>query len=287
MINFLKYTWVYALISLVVISGGVYTMVRYDMTYSIDFKGGSVLEYRISPEVSENKIKQVLEKQNIVVSEVRQSGSETYVIKADPIDEKQEEKVRSSLKKDLGIKTLTPLRFETVGPSLGKETIRKTLGAALVAIVGILLYMTFTFKRFAHGLAAVTAMAHDFLVLIGVYAVLGRVFGAEVDTLFVTAVLTTMSFSVHDTIVVFDKIREYQRTSSESIDILANRALTETMVRSVNNSLTIVLMLVPLTLFAGDSIRFFAAALLVGTITGTYSSPFIATPLLVFLEKKR
>jgi preprotein translocase SecF subunit len=118
------------------------------------------------------------------------------------------------------------------------------------------------------------------------YAVLAR-FGAEIDTLFITAVLTTMSFSVHDTIVMFDKIREYKKTSGLDIEILANKALTETIVRSVNNSLTIILMLVPLTFFGGDAVKFFAAALLIGTVTGTYSSPCIATPLLVLLERRR
>ena len=134
-------------------------------------------------------------------------------------------------------------------------------------------------------MAAIAAMLHDFLVLIGMYA-LSRPFGAEVDALFITSLLTTMSFSVHDTIVVFDKIREYKGTSGLSLEILANKALTETMIRSINNSITIMLMLVPLVFMGGDSIRFFAAALLIGTITGTYSSPFVATPLLVFFEKK-
>ena len=154
----------------------------------------------------------------------------------------------------------------------------------MVAIFGILLYISFTFKKLSYGVAAVTALLHDLLVLFGMYALLSR-FGAEVDTLFITAVLTTMSFSVHDTIVMFDKIREYKRTSGLSIEILANKALTETIVRSVNNSLTIILMLIPLIFFGGAAVKFFAAALLIGTITGTYSSPCIATPLLVLLEE--
>ncbi len=196
----------------------------------------------------------------------------------------QESALRTALAKKSG--KISVLKFDTVGPSLGIETIRKTIIASVVAILGILLYVSYTFKKFSYGMAAVLAMGHDFMVLIGTYALLGHL-GAQVDALFVTALLTTMSFSVHDTIVVFDKIREYRRTSGLPIDVLANKALTETMVRSLNNSFTIVLMLIPLTFMGGDAIKFFAGALLIGTITGTYSSPFVATPLLVWFEGRK
>ena len=131
-------------------------------------------------------------------------------------------------------------------------------------------------------------MIHDFLVVVGSYSIISHFWGAEVDTMFVTALLTTMSFSVHDTIVIFDKIREYLKEEGKgNIEYYANRALTETMVRSLNNSMTIVFMLLALSLLGGLTIRFFVITLLIGTITGTYSSPFIATPILVWMEKRR
>ncbi|EKE14231.1 MAG: hypothetical protein ACD_12C00614G0001, partial [uncultured bacterium] len=131
-------------------------------------------------------------------------------------------------------------------------------------------------------------MIHDFLIVIGFYSLLSHFAGAEVDLLFVTALLTTMSFSVHDTIVIFDKIREYRRTDDQtSFTIIANKSITETMVRSLNNSLTIILMLTALVLLGGATIRFFVSALLIGTIIGTYSSPFVAVPFLEFLEKNK
>lgn len=283
MINFLKFTKLYFLISLVVIGVGLYTVATEGLTLSIDFTGGSVMEYTLSTGVSEKAIASVLKEQKITPQSIVSQGKK-LLIKSAPIDEKQE----ASFRKALAAKTkatITPRRFETVGPSLGGETMRKTGIASLVAILGILLYVSYTFKKVSYGLAAVGAMFHDFLVLIGMYALLGHI-GAEVDALFITALLTTLSFSVHDTIVVFDKIREYRRTSGLPTVLLANKALTETMVRSLNNSLTIVLMLVPLALIGGSSIQFFAAALLIGTITGTYSSPFVATPLLVWIERK-
>jgi preprotein translocase subunit SecF len=163
----------------------------------------------------------------------------------------------------------------------------KTAIASALAILGILLYMTFAFKGVNFALAAVLAMVHDFLVVVGSYSIVSHFFGAEVDTLFVTAVLTAMSFSVHDTIIVFDKIREYIRMHGKgNIEMYANKALAETMVRSVNNSMTIVFMLLALVLLGGTTLKFFALTLLLGTISGTYSSPFIATPLVVWLEKR-
>jgi len=147
--------------------------------------------------------------------------------------------------------------------------------------------MSFSFKGVNFAIAAVLAMVHDFFVLIGTYSLLSYFFGAEFDLMFVTALLTTMSFSVHDTIVIFDKVREYTKTRSNMrIEDLTDKAVSETMVRSVNNSLTIFFMLSALLLMGGTTIRFFIAALWIGTVTGAYSSPFVATPLLILLEKR-
>jgi preprotein translocase subunit SecF len=151
--------------------------------------------------------------------------------------------------------------------------------------------VAYAFRNVKYGVSAVLALIHDLLVVCGIFSILGHFRGVEVDTLFVTAVLTTMSFSVHDTIVVFDRIREtIRRNPKIHFETLADMALTETMGRSLNNSLTIVFMLLALLLLGGTTIKWFVFALLVGTITGTYSSPFVATPILVIwqkLEEKR
>ncbi|MFS8158792.1 MAG: protein translocase subunit SecF [Candidatus Roizmanbacteria bacterium] len=286
MIHFLKYKLLYLLISLSVIVIGFFYIFRFGLPLSIDFLGGSVVQYKIEKNVPEKTIAKIYEKNNIQLLSVKSKGSE-YEIRSFPLDEKKEVLIRTQIQEEVGVKKISTLRFESVGASIGKETMKKTLVAALAAIVGILLYMTYAFKKFNHGVAAILAMLHDMIVLFGVYAIVCHHFGAQVDLLFVTAALTTLSFSVHDTIVVFDKIREYQRTSRLSIDDMADKALTETMGRSVNNSLTIVLMLIPLMLMGGDMIKFFATALLIGTITGTYSSPFVATPLLALLERDK
>lgn len=287
MIHFLKYKWVYLGFSAIVIAVGLYSLFSAPLDYSIDFTGGSNIQYRYKGELSQDRLVKEFKDSKVKVLSITQTDAKTYTLKTSPVDEQTEAKIRENLSKDSVVQSIDQLRFETVGPSLGRETIEKTAIASAVAILGILLYVTFTFKKFSYGFSAILALVHDLLVLAGMYSILMRFTNAEVDALFITAVLTTMSFSVHDTIVVFDKIREYRRTSGLSMEVLANKALTETMVRSVNNSLTIVLMLVPLVILGTDTIRFFAAALLIGTISGTYSSPFVATPLLALFDRKR
>ena len=283
MINFLKFTKLYALVSIVIITIGLYSIFTFGYRYSIDFTGGTLLEYQISKNIN-------LAQKNVIQKIINKKGSKVDVkgkvifLRLPMINEKEEVVIRDQIKKIVSSNVIVA-RFETVGPSVSREIVRTTTSAAIIAAIGILAYMTFAFKKVTHGLSAVLAMIHDFLILVGTYSLLSCFFGAEFDTLFVTALLTTMSFSVHDTIVVFDKIREYSRVSVKPLSVNANKALTETMVRSINNSLTIILMLIPLTLVGGETIRFFAAALLIGTVTGTYSSPFVATPLLVFLDK--
>lgn len=284
MINFLKYTKLYFLVSAICISIGLYSIVTKGYVLSIDFTGGTVIEYRVSRAFDQKKFLSFFSREKISVVDSSMS-KDTIFLKTQPIDEKREVALRNKIEKQLALK-LTTLRFETVGPLIGKEMIQKTIFASVIAIIGILLYMTFAFKSVTFGIAAVVAMAHDFLILMGAYSLVSVRFGAELDTLFVTALLTTLSFSVHDTIVLFDKIREYRKNTSEPFDVMANRAFSDTIVRSLNNSLTIVLMLTALVLIGGQTTRFFALALLIGTISGTYSSPFVAVPVLRVLEKK-
>lgn len=287
MIPFLKYKWLYGVISGAVILVGLFSLVRYGFSYSIDFIGGSVLEYSFPNKIDPEKIRSLFSEEQITVFSLLKEGEKKYLIKTAMLDDKKASALRQKLESRLKTK-MTVLRFETVGPTLGVETRMKTIIAALVAIVGIFVYLTIVFSDFRYAISAIGAMMHDFLVVLGSYSLLSHFWGAELDTLFVTAVLTVMSFSVHDTIVVFDKIREYRKSdSSTSLSILANKAVTETIVRSLNNSLTIILMLVALLLLGGSTIRFFVATLLIGTITGTYSSPFIAVPLLEILERRK
>lgn len=263
MIRFSKYLWLYALISGLVLVPGIYSLIRFGLRPSIDFTGGTLLEVSFDKPVDESLITQAVK-----------TNSNTYLFHMKP---GESEKVAS---------TATILRNETVGPVLGRELLAKAVIAALVAIFGIFAYVAYAFKNIKFGASAIVALTHDLLVVLGVFSLLGRLLGVEVDTLFVTAFLTTMSFSVHDTIVVFDRIREYRRRDERSrFDELADQALTETMGRSLTNSFTIVFMLLALILMGGESTRWFVVALLIGTISGTYSSPFVATPILILWDR--
>ena len=286
MINFIKYSKIYLTISSVVIGAGIISMALWGFKLSIDFTGGTNLEYRLNPPVTTENVQKIFESKKIEVLEITDKNS-VMTIRTKAINEKQEKDIRETIEKNLKTKA-TVLKTETVGPVIGRELVEKTLIATAIAVVGILLYIAYSFRNFNFAAAAVAALFHDVLVVVGTYSLISHFFGAELDTLFVTALLTTMSFSVHDTIVVFDQIRDYRRKSwSGDITEFANKALTDTMVRSLNNSFTIMFMLVALVLLGGSTIRFFALTLLVGTITGTYSSPFVATPIAVWLEKRK
>ena len=284
MVNFLKYKLIYLFISILVIGAGIFSMVRWGYDFSIDFVGGTNLNYQLTKEINKNILEESI-KRNKIEAIGYDLENKKLILKSKPIDEKKEAAFKADLEKQAG--KITVLSSETVGATLGQETIVKTTVASLLAVIGILIYMSFAFKGFKFALAAVVAMIHDLLVVVGTYSLLSHFFGAQFDAMFVTAVLTTMSFSVHDTIVIFDKIREYMNSGEGTIESLANQALQETMVRSLNNSMTIVFMLLALIMLGGSTIRFFIIALLIGTITGTYSSPFVATPILVWLEKRK
>ncbi len=281
MIKFSKYLWLYFIISGIVLIPGIYTLARHGLKQSIDFAGGTLLELRVNKSLSESEIRDVGQRHNLEIGSVAKSGDASYILRMK--SESQDKLV--ALTTDIASRSgaiVSIVRSETVGPVLGKELLSKATVAAILAISSILLYVAYAFKNVRFGVAAIIALIHDLLVVLGMFALFGRWWNVEVDTLFVTAFLTTMSFSVHDTIVVFDRIREYlKRDRTRKFEEICDIALTETMNRSLTNSLTIIFMLLALILMGGETIKWFVVALLVGTVSGTYSSPFVATPVLM------
>lgn len=286
--NWMRYRLVYLAISLVVIGIGIFSLVKWGLRLGVDFTGGSNLEYEFSQSISTEDATKEIENLGISVTSVQSTGENTYLFKLPYISQDDEENISNKLKEK--IKTdITLLRFENVGPAIGPELIKKTICAIVISAGMILLWVAYQFKSIKFGTSAILAMFHDSLVLIGSFALLGHFWKAEIDFLFVTAMLTILSFSVHDTIVVYDRVRETQRKVGGNLKDLANKALTQTMVRSLNNSFTIIFMLTALILLGGTTVKWFAVALFVGTVSGTYSSPFVAVPLLVAwdeIEKK-
>lgn len=277
MIRFSKYIYIYIFISALVLVPGMFMLARYGLQQSIDFTGGTLLELS-SNNLSSKVVEDLAGEEKLPLVSVQQTQDKTFLVRL-----KGEDNYSQFFQK---IENVRILRNEVVGPVLGKELLQKAIYAAVFAILGILLYVAYAFRNFSYGLSAVVALVHDLLVVLGVFAIIGRLWGVEVDTLFVTAFLTTMSFSVHDTIVVFDRIREMQKKGERgTFEELADKSLTQTISRSITNSLTIIIMLLALFLLGGTTVHWFVFALLIGTISGTYSSPFIATPVLIFLKR--
>lgn len=285
MIRFSKWIWLYFLISAFVLVPGVYSLIRYGLRPSIDFAGGTLVELRAQKSLNEQMIRDVVSKHSLSLGSMQRSGDLSYLLRMKTAQQSQLVATATDIASQSGI-AVAIVRSETVGPTLGKELLTKATVAAILAISSILLYVAWAFKNVRFGVAAVIALLHDLLVVLGMFALFGRWWGVEVDTLFVTAFLTTMSFSVHDTIVVFDRIREYlKRDRSRPFEEICDIALTETMNRSLTNSLTIIFMLLALILMGGETVKWFVVALLIGTVSGTYSSPFVATPVLMLWHR--
>ncbi|MGB6839014.1 MAG: protein translocase subunit SecF [Microgenomates group bacterium] len=277
--NWLRYKKIYFSISGILILISLFGLIIWGLKLGVDFRGGTIIEYKLEGEISTENATKEIEETGLEVTSIQQTEN-SYLFKLPPIGMEEKGTVEEVLENLTG-NEVEELRFETVGPSVGPELVKKTLYAIVIAASAILLWVAYQFKSFKFGTSAVLAMFHDSFILIGFFALLGHFLGAEVDFLFVTALLTTLSFSVHDTIVVYDRIRESQKRYGGDLIEVANKALTETMVRSLNNSFTIAFMLVALLLMGGSTVKWFATALLIGTILGTYSSPFVAVPLLV------
>lgn len=232
------------------------------------------------------KIKDTFNEQKIEIVTTQQSDKR-LIIRTKPINDKQNTDLLKELK--LKVKSVKQDEFETIGPSIGNEITMNALKAILLASVLIVLYIAWSFRTvpkptssWRFGICAIIALVHDALVLIGIFSLLGHFAGVEVDSLFITALLTVIGFSVHDTIVVFDRIREnLRRTIDLPFPQVVNDSILQTLVRSLNTSLTAILVLFTLLIFGGSTLRWFITALLIGITSGTYSSIFNAAPLLV------
>jgi preprotein translocase subunit SecF len=221
---------------------------------------------------------------------VQSAGTADIIARSKPIDEGTKTTILSEMEERFD-GPITVLRFDSVGPSVGAEVAQRAVGAVGLAAVGILAYITYAFRgvphAFRYGFAAIIAMLHDVAVVVGVEAIFGHFFGWEVDALFLTALLTVIGFSVHDSIVVFDRIRENQRIYRRlDFETLVNHSIVQTLDRSINTQLTVMLTLLALLLFGGVTTRHFVAILLIGVFSGTYSSIFNAAPILVVWENR-
>lgn len=290
--NLMKFKVWYFVLSLLIILPGLYFLFTLGLRLGIDFTGGALLEYKFEKNININELKQQISAQGIDVGQITPSSDNTYIVRTKPVEQDKINKLKSYLSEKFG--QVEERRVEFVGPVIGSELRQKSIIGVTLASVVIVLYIAFSFRKipkptssWRFGITAVVALIHDILVVVGVFAILGKFLSVEVDTLFVTALLTVIGFSVHDTIVVFDRIREnlIKNMGRKFIDI-ANLSVIQTLGRSLNTSLTVVFVLLAMLLFGGETTRWFVVALLVGIISGTYSSIFNATALLVWWEER-
>jgi preprotein translocase subunit SecF len=284
----MKFKKVYFLISLTFLLPGLASLLLFGLRPAIDFTGGSLLELKFQDQekfkvYEENKFKSDASP-FYEVDVIQKVEDNKLSIRGKEIDNQTKDSFLSQLNQTYG--PVDVLRFETIGPVLGAELLKKTFFALLLVTGIITFYVWKQFDELKFGVCAVLAMLHDSLILIGAFSLMGHFFKVEVDVLFVTALLTTLSFSIHDTIVVYDRIRELKRKHMRlSFEQIANAAVLETMNRSINNSVTIIVMLLALAILGGTTTQWFVIALLIGAVTGTYSSTFVAVPLLVVWDK--
>lgn len=290
MIDIVKRRYLFFGISLLVIVPGLIALLIWGLPLAIDFKGGSLLYVRFDsgkvPQPAE--IVAIYKEFGYEDTLVQTSGTDSMFIRSVAMNETERGKMVTEMENRFGT-TITVERFETVGPSVGNEVALRAAGAVGLAAVGILLYITYAFRgvphAFRYGVSAIIAMLHDVAVVIGIEAFMGHFLRWEVDSLFLTALLTVIGFSVHDTIVVFDRIREnaniYRRLDYQTV---VNHSIVQTLARSINTQLTVMITLFALAVFGGITIRHFVVTLLIGVFSGTYSSIFNAAPILVVWE---
>ncbi len=283
-------------LSLLFMVPGIIALIVWRLPFGIDFKGGTAMELQLEKPSTENDLREKLtglkQVRGVVVSK---TGESTYLIKSLTLSNEEHRQVIDELGKDFG--TITEKQLQTVGPSVSQDLTRKAIIAGVLAAVLIVLYLAYSFRGVSYpvsswrfGVVAVIALIHDLVISVGIFAVLAHYFSYEVDASFITALLTIMGFSVHDTIVVFDRIRENlaqnKNSAEQQFEQIADQSLTQTLNRSLATSLTVILTLVSLTILGGESIRAFVVTLLVGIAVGTYSSIFTATPLLVMWQNR-
>ncbi len=283
--------WVGLSVVLMVASIGAWLL--WGLNLGIDFTGGSSMELAFATAESRPATEQIQSEVaalGIEEPRVQTAGESNIVLKMQELSNDQRQSILD-LYTDQGV---SEENFSNIGPTLGQELKRKAIVALALVLIAIIIYISYAFRKVTHGpvpswvfgVGAIVALVHDILLVLGVFIVLGHFLDVQVDSLFVTALLTILGFSVHDTIVVYDRVREgLKDRAKKSFKQIINESINTTLVRSLNTSISTLLVLLALFLFGGASIQYFVLALIIGILTGTYSSIFIASPLLLLGQR--
>lgn len=303
MISIIGQRKIWLTISSIMVIASIVCFALFGLKMGIDFTGGSLMEVEFFvPRPSNQQVNEVLSPLGLTGAVIQPIGDTGLVIRLKDMSEE----THQALLKDLTVKftpagaqpetkVLEQKRFDSVGPTVGAELKKKAIWAVVIVVLAIIAYIGWAFRKVSkpvaswkYGLVAVISLMHDIIIVIGLFAILGKFYGIEVNAPFIAALLTIFGYSNNDTIVVFDRIREnLKRRVGEDFDHVVDQSINEVIVRSINTSFTVLLALFAIFMFGGSSIHDFTLALIIGVTIGTYSSIFLASPLLVIWEKAR
>jgi preprotein translocase subunit SecF len=299
MVQVTKYRKIYYIVSGILVGLSFLSLLFWGLNLGIDFKGGSLLFGEFKTErLSSDEINNALSEQNLGDLIIQPSGEKAVLIRLKEVDEDTHQAILKSLNK-AGLEKSEGNEFiqksyESIGPSISSELSKKAVYAIIFVLIAIVVFVAFAFRKVSYplaswkyGMATLVALFHDIMIPIGIFAFLGNFYNVEISSAFIAAILTVLGYSVNDTIVVFDRVREnLMRHKGKDFEDTVNISVNQTFVRSLNTSLTVILVLAAIFMFGGESIRYFSLALLIGVAAGTYSSIFIGSNLLVTMEKR-
>ncbi len=284
----------YFMISSFLVIASIILIIFLKPKVGIDFAGGTLIELQFKNDITKEELSSKIEGLDYIKKfTVQNTGSHQYLIRTNNLSKDTIDRFNSHINDKVG--EYTEIRLETVGPTVSKDMTQKAILAVVIASIAIILYIAYAFRSipkpassWKFGLAAIIALVHDVLITVGVFVLLGYFFGFEINSLFIVAILTILGYSVNDTIVIFDRIREnlISKYHEKSFASIVNESLTQSIARSLNTSITLIIVLLSLLFLGGESMRQFIALLLTGTIIGTYSSIFLAPPLLIEWQEK-
>ena len=302
MLNIIQKRKIWLTLSSIAVMLSIIFLILWGLNLGIDFKGGGLLEVKYSEDrISVGEMQEKLSDLDLKSLIVQPVGEQNMILRFQNINEEKHQEILNRLN---NIDTATAsgtqsliveeLRFDSVGPTIGDELKSKSVTAMIVVLIAIILYIAWAFRKVSkpvaswkYGMSAIIALFHDVIITLGVFAVLGHFYGIEVTSAFVAAILTVLGYSVNDTIVVFDRIRENLPKSNDNFENTINISVNQTIKRSINTSLTTLLVLLSVLFWGGGSIKDFVLALSIGVFIGTYSSIFLASPTLVVWEKMK
>lgn len=281
-------------ISLVLVAASFTAIALWGLKPGIDFTGGTLVEASYDQRPAQSAVIASLSAIDPAVS-VRPSGDSEFIVRMKAVDQTEKAAVMTALSLG-GSATSTIKTFDSIGPVLGVEALKRSIVSIVLVILGIVLYITWAFRKVSepvsswkYGFVAIVSLAHDIVIPLGAFSILGHYLGYEVDTLFVTALLVILGFSVHNTIVVFDRVRENLKHAGSKKPFVdtVGESVSQTFTRSMNTSLTVIIALVSLYILGGSATEHFSLALIIGIVAGTFSSVFIGSPLLVTMQLRQ